>query len=71
MWDSPRRCLPARDTPVVCVTADGDVLWLKRLDGDQWLESDALGRDRGNLQPEPIAWIHPPRLPELTADEVK
>lgn len=70
MWETPQRLLPACEAPVVCITSDGDVVWLKRLNGDQWLESDALGRNRGNLQPEPVAWTHPPRLPALRPHEV-
>lgn len=68
MWETPRRMLPPSGKAVVCITVDGDVAWLKRLSGDQWLQSDAQDRDCGNLQPEPVAWIHAPRLPEIRAD---
>jgi hypothetical protein len=64
MWETPKRTWPDRNVPVVCVTADGDVVWLKRID-EGWMESDARGATRGNLQREPVAWIHPPRLPEV------
>lgn len=70
MWETPLRVLPERGAPVVCVTARGDLVWLKRL-GEGWLESDAQGRNRGNLQPEPVAWIHPPRLPQVTSEEAR
>lgn len=69
MWESPRRTLPQEGKAVVCITVDGDVVWLKRLDGDQWLESDAQDRNRGNLQPEPVAWTHAPRLPEIRPEQ--
>lgn len=65
MWETPKRGLPARNEPVVCITSEGDVVWLKRLDGDQWLESDVRGRSRGNLVAEPVAWTHAPRLPQV------
>ena len=68
MWFAPEHTLPADGEPVICITDDGDVVWLKRM-GDGWLESDALGRNRGNLQREPISWTHPPRMREVSGIE--
>ena len=68
MWQTPMRLLPEKGEPVVCVTAGGMVIWLKRLD-DGWRQTDAQGRDCGFLLPEPIAWAHPPQLPEVTGAE--
>ncbi len=69
MWDTPLRLLPALDAPVVCVTVDGGLIWLRRTmagDGNVvWLETNARGENIGNVEPEPVAWIHPPRLLEV------
>lgn len=64
MWFAPEHTLPADGEPVICITAEGDVVWLKRM-GDGWLESDALGQNRGNLQRAPLTWTHPPLLRSL------